>query len=126
MRVPDDLKYTSEHEWIKIDGNVVTVGITDFAQDSLGDIVYVQLPEVGATFEVNSVLGEVESTKSVSDIYSPIGGSVSEINEQLNESPEVINSDPYGQGWICKIAIQNTADLEVLLSAEDYSTLTSS
>ena len=126
MRVPDDLKYTSEHEWIKIDGNAVTVGITDFAQDSLGDIVYVQLPEIGSTFEINSVLGEVESTKSVSDIYSPIAGSVTEINEQLNESPEILNSDPYGQGWICKITIQNAADLEVLLSAEDYSTLTSS
>ncbi len=126
MQVPDDLKYTTEHEWVKPEGKTVVVGITDFAQDSLGDIVYVQLPQVGSKFESGATLGEIESTKSVSDIYCPVSGSVTEINLSLNDSPEVINSDPYVAGWLCKVEIDNESDLESLLTAEDYSKLTES
>lgn len=126
MQVPDDLKYTTEHEWVKPEGKTVVVGITDFAQDSLGDIVYVQLPQVGSKFESGATLGEIESTKSVSDIYCPVSGTVTEINLSLNDSPEVINSDPYVAGWLCKVEIDNESDLESLLTAEDYSKLTES
>jgi glycine cleavage system H protein len=122
--VPNDLKYTKEHEWVANTNNpsVVRIGITDFAQGALGDIVYIQTPKVGETVTADKVCGEVESTKSVSEIYAPVSGKVVSINPDLDKSPEVINSDPYGAGWIAEIEI--SGDLPLLLSAEDYSNLT--
>ena len=126
MQVPNDLKYTSEHEWVKEDGKIVTVGITDFAQDSLGDIVYVQLPTVGGHYDKDSTLGEIESTKSVSDIYCPLAGTIVEINTGLSDAPEIINTDPYGEGWICKLEIDALEEAESLMSANEYINLTES
>ena len=122
--VPNDLKYTKEHEWVATTGNpsVVRIGITDFAQSALGDIVYIQTPKVGEVLTADKVCGEVESTKSVSEIYAPVSGKVSAVNPDLDKSPEVINSDPYGAGWIAEIEI--SGELPALLSAADYSNLT--
>ena len=122
--VPNDLKYTKEHEWVANTNNplVVRIGITDFAQSALGDIVYIQTPKIGEAVTADKVCGEVESTKSVSEIYAPVSGKVISINPDLDKSPEVINSDPYGAGWIAEIEI--TGDLRALLSAEEYSNLT--
>jgi len=122
--VPNDLKYTKEHEWVAKTNNplVVRIGITDFAQSALGDIVYIQTPKIGESVTADKVCGEVESTKSVSEIYAPVSGKVISINPDLDKSPEVINSDPYGAGWIAEIEI--TGDLPALLSAEEYSNLT--
>jgi len=122
--VPNDLKYTKEHEWVAKTNNplVVRIGITDFAQSALGDIVYIQTPKIGEVVTADKVCGEVESTKSVSEIYAPVSGKVISINPDLDKSPEVINSDPYGAGWIAEIEI--TGDLPALLSAEEYSNLT--
>ncbi len=122
--VPNDLKYTKEHEWVAKTNNplVVRIGITDFAQSALGDIVYIQTPKIGEAVTADKVCGEVESTKSVSEIYAPVSGKVISINPDLDKSPEVINSDPYGAGWIAEIEI--TGDLPALLSAEEYSNLT--
>jgi len=122
--VPNDLKYTKEHEWVAATGNpsVVRIGITDFAQGALGDIVYIQTPKVGEAVTADKVCGEVESTKSVSEIYAPVSGKVISINQDLDKSPEVINSDPYGAGWIAEIEISGA--LPNLLSAADYSNLT--
>ncbi len=103
MNIPDNLKYSQEHEWVRQDEHQLVIGITDYAQDSLGDIVFVSLPSVGDTFDRDAVVGEVESTKSVSDIYTPISGKVIRVNEALVDQPELVNSDPYGQGWICAI-----------------------
>ena len=122
--VPEDLFYSEEHEWLRLDDDVAIVGITDFAQDQLGDIVYVDLPEVGATVEVGSVVGELESTKSVSDIYSPVGGEVIAINPELEGSEELINSDPYGEGWLFKVRVAEGDPTEGLLSAEQYTAIT--
>lgn len=124
--IPDSLRYTAEHEWVDLVGeNRVRVGITDFAQSALGDIVYVQLPKVGELLTANKVFGEVESTKSVSEIYSPVSGTVVAVNEGLNSTPEVINSDAYGEGWIVEIEIVSESDLSELLNAQSYSQLTS-
>ena len=124
--IPDSLKYTVEHEWVESTGELrVRVGITDFAQSALGDIVYVQLPKVGEKLSANKVFGEVESTKSVSEIYSPVSGTVVAINEKLNSNPEVINSDAYVEGWIVEIEIVSESELVPLLNAEEYSKLTS-
>ena len=122
--VPNDLKYTKEHEWVAATGNpsVVRIGITDFAQGALGDIVYIQTPKVGEAVTADKVCGEVESTKSVSEIYAPVSGKVISINQDLDKSPEVINSDPYGAGWIAEIELSGA--LPNLLSAADYSNLT--
>ena len=120
---PEDLKYTREHEWARVEGNRATIGITDFAQDALGDIVYVDVPRVGTTVTGGETLGEVESTKSVSDIYSPVTGTIVERNEELDKSPELINSDPYGQGWLVVVEIANPAELEQLLDAGAYQEL---
>jgi glycine cleavage system H protein len=122
--VPNDLKYTKEHEWVATTGNpsVVRIGITDFAQGALGDIVYIQTPKVGEAVTADKVCGEVESTKSVSEIYAPVSGKVISINQDLDKSPEVINSDPYGAGWIAEIEL--SGELPSLLSADDYSNLT--
>jgi glycine cleavage system H protein len=124
--VPDDLNYTAEHEWVRTgDGATVRVGITDYAQGALGDVVYVSLPEVGASVEKGAAVGEVESTKSVSDIYAPLSGTVTARNEKLDDTPDLINSDPYGEGWILEIEIADRSELEGLLDAAAYATLAS-
>jgi glycine cleavage system H protein len=123
--IPSDLRYTAEHEWVAPgDGAAVRVGITDYAQDALGDIVYVQLPETGSKVEAGQPLGEVESTKSVSEIYAPLSGTVVALNGQLTDTPELINTDPYGSGWLVEIEPADPAAVEGLLSAEDYEALT--
>jgi glycine cleavage system H protein len=126
VNVPEDLRYTSEHEWVRLDGNVATVGITDFAQDSLGDVVFVQLPEVGLMVEGAGSCAEVESTKSVSDIYAPVAGKVVEANPALDGAPELLNHDPYGDGWIFKLEVADAADVDGLLDAAAYRALTES
>ena len=123
MEFPDDLRYSAEHEWVRVDGTEAVVGITDFAQDTLGDIVYVQPPEVGATAARAASVAEVESTKSVSDIYAPLGGRVVAVNEALGNTPELLNSDPYGDGWIFRIEMSDPAELETLMDAAAYRAL---
>lgn len=117
---PDDLLYTADHEWVRIDGDIVRVGITAFAQDALGDIVYVTLPDPGASVEARAVCGEVESTKSVSDVYAPVTGTVLTRNEALDGAPELVNSDPYGEGWMFEVRLAEPAAVEGLLSPADY------
>jgi glycine cleavage system H protein len=120
MAYPDDLRYSREHEWVRADGETATIGITGFAADELGDIVFVELPEVGAAISQFGTFGVVESVKAVSDLYAPISGEVTEVNDALRESPELLNSDPYGEGWIAKVALADTAELEALMDAEAY------
>ena len=120
MAVPQDLQYTKSHEWVRVENDVATVGITEHAQDELGDVVFVELPEQGATLEAGDSFGAVESVKAVSDLYAPVGGEVVEVNGALEDSPEKINEDPYGEGWILKLQISAEADL---LSAADYEKL---
>jgi glycine cleavage system H protein len=117
---PADLSYTAEHEWVRVDGDRVRVGITAYAQDALGDIVFVTLPEEGAAVEAGASCGEVESTKSVSDVYAPVSGTVVARNEALDGNPELVNSDPYGEGWMFEVRIGGAEALEGLLSAETY------
>ena len=124
MQIPEHLRYSSDHEWIFLDGNRARVGITDYAQDALGDVVYVQLPTVGAAVTAGESFGEVESTKSVSDVYAPLSGAVVAVNDTLGASPELLNSDPYGEGWICEIELSQPDQLEALLDAAGYSALT--
>ena len=124
MQVPPLLRYTSDHEWVAVTGSRVRVGITDYAQDALGDIVYVQVPEVGRTLKAGETFGEVESTKSVSDIYAPVSGSVVAINDAPSNAPESINSDPYGGGWLCEIECSDLGELDALLDAAAYQALT--
>ncbi|SRR5690554_1754743 len=119
-QLPSDLKYVSSHEWVRVEGDIATVGITDHAQDALGDVVYVELPEVGDQLDAGDEAGVVESVKAASDIYSPISGEVIEINEELADSPETINQDPYHDGWFYKLRISDAAELEDLLSGEEY------
>ena len=123
MNVPVDLKYTKEHEWVKTEGNIVTVGITDWAQGELGDIVFVELPEVGADVEQTEPFGTIEAVKAVSEIYSPVTGKVVEVNATLEDDPMVINRDPYGDGWMLKVELSDTAQLGSLLDAEGYTVL---
>ena len=118
--IPADLKYTKEHEWIKIDGNTATIGITDHAQSELGDVVFVEMPEVGKEIEQKGEFGVVESVKTVSNLYSPVSGKITEINVILDSIPETLNQDAYDKGWIIKIEMSNTAEAESLLSADDY------
>ncbi|MEE8449696.1 MAG: glycine cleavage system protein GcvH [Thermodesulfobacteriota bacterium] len=120
MNFPNDLLYTKEHEWIKMEDGVVAVGITDYAQDKLGDVVYVELPDVGSQVARGDTFGVVESVKTVSDLYVPISGKVIEINETLADKPELINQDPYGEGWLLKIEIESKKELNHLISARDY------
>ncbi len=120
MSVPGDLQYTKSHEWVRVEGDVATVGITDHAQDELGDVVFVEMPEQGATLAAGDAFGAVESVKAVSDLYAPVGGEVVEVNGTLEDSPEKINEDPYGEGWILKLRTSGEADL---LSAADYEKL---
>ncbi|MEQ1872319.1 MAG: glycine cleavage system protein GcvH [Ilumatobacteraceae bacterium] len=123
MQVPAHLRYTSDHEWVAITGSKVRVGITDYAQDALGDIVYVQVPAAGSTVSAGDAFGEVESTKSVSDIYAPVSGSVVAVNEALAKAPESVNSDPYGDGWLCEIECSDLSQLDGLLDASAYQSL---
>lgn len=124
--IPANLRYTKEHEWVQeVSAQTCKVGITDYAQGALGDIVYIQLPKVGETISQGKVCGEVESTKSVSEIYAPVSGTVTSVNSNLDSAPEVLNSDPYGAGWIFEVEVTDETQLTSLLSATDYSTLTS-
>ena len=117
---PDDLKYTSEHEWVRPGQATVRVGITDYAQDALGDIVYVSLPEVGAELQDGAAVGELESTKSVSDVYAPLAGTVSAVNEALDGTPELVNSDPYGEGWLFELTLADPSSVDALMDAAAY------
>ena len=120
MELPEDLKYTREHEWVSIEGSVATIGITDHAQEQLGDVVFVELPGVGDRIEKADAFGVVESTKAVSDVYAPLSGEVTEVNDDLPDNPELINEDPYGDGWMVKVTIGDKADLEDLMTADEY------
>ena len=120
MNYPENLKYSSEHEWVAIEGNRARVGITDFAQDALGDVVFVNLPTVGTTVSAGATCAEVESTKSVSDIYAPVSGEVIEVNTSLDDAPEQINADPYGEGWIFVVEMTDPSELDALMDADAY------
>jgi glycine cleavage system H protein len=124
MSVPEGLRYTAEHEWVAVDGEIASVGITDYAAQSLGDVVFVSLPAVGATVAAGDPCGEVESTKSVSDLYSPVNGEVTEVNSELDGNPELVNSEPYGDGWMFRVRV--SGDPEGLLSPAQYEELTKS
>ena len=123
MNHPENLKYTSEHEWVKIEGNIATIGITDFAQGELGDIVYVDVDTLDDTVEEGEVFGSVEAVKTVSDLFMPLSGEVSEFNEELEDEPELVNTDPYGKGWMIKITISDASQIDNLLDAEAYKNL---
>ena len=122
--VPKELKYTKDHEWIILDGDIATVGITDFAQRELGDIVYVEVESVGEILKSDEVFGTVEAVKTVSDLFLPVSGEITEFNENLDDNPELVNSDPYGEGWMIKLKITDINDMNLLLSADEYSELT--
>jgi len=119
---PSDFYYSKDHEWVKVEGDTATVGITDFAQKQLGDVVYVELPAVGTQLDVHQTIGVVESVKAVSDVYSPVSGEVVAVNEELNGAPEMLNQDPHGKGWIIRLKIKDKADLEKLMAPSDYET----
>ena len=123
MKTPSNLKYTKDHEWVKVEGNVVTVGITDFAQGELGDIVYVEVDNLDDTLDSEAVFGTVEAVKTVSDLFMPVAGEIIEFNESLEEEPEKVNEDPYGDGWMIKIRLTDSTELDSLLSSEDYKSL---
>jgi len=125
MNVPDELRYTADHEWARMEDRGIRIGITDYAQDALGDVVFVQLPEPGSTVEAGASFGEVESTKSVSDVYAPVAGTVLEVNSELGDAPQRLNDDPYGEGWICILQGADPAAFEKLLDAEAYRRLIS-
>jgi glycine cleavage system H protein len=120
MSVPAELRYTTDHEWVRRDGNLVHIGITDYAQDALGDVVYVQLPNAGTTVSASASFGEVESTKSVSDLYAPVSGVVVAVNDALADAPQLLNDDPYGDGWICTIEMSAPEQFDALLDATAY------
>ena len=121
--MPDDLKYTKDHEWVKAEGDRVRIGITDYAQDALGDVVFVQIPDVGSSVVLGDSFSEVESTKSVSDIYAPVSGTVVEVNADLTDMPQRLNDDPYGEGWLCVIQVEDAGQLDQLLDAAAYRAL---
>ncbi|CAG5086204.1 glycine cleavage system protein GcvH [Parvicella tangerina] len=123
MNIPAELKYTKDHEWVKVEGDVATIGITDFAQGELGDIVYVEVETEGETLDQEEVFGTVEAVKTVSDLFMPVSGEVMAFNEELEANPEVVNSDPYGDGWMIKVKLADTAEIDALLSADDYKSL---
>jgi len=123
VNVPEDLRYTSDHEWARIEGTRVRIGITDYAQDALGDVVFVQVPAVGAVVTAGATITEVESTKSVSDIYAPVSGTVVETNEDLADAPQRLNEDPYGEGWICVLELADEAEVSAMLDAAGYRAL---
>lgn len=120
MKVPADLVYTKEHEWLLVEGDIATIGITDYAQQELGDVVYVELPEEEDSFEAEESFGSVESVKAVSEIYMPVTGSVEEVNQALTDAPETVNDDPFGEGWMIRIRIDDLEELDELMSAEEY------
>lgn len=123
MNIPSDLKYTKDHEWIKIEGDQITVGITDFAQSELGDIVYVEVETLDETLEAEEVFGTVEAVKTVSDLFLPVSGEIVAFNDLLEDEPEKVNTDPYGEGWMVKVKVSDVSQLDSLLSAEDYKAL---
>lgn len=123
MNIPDNLKYTKEHEWIKVEGNEATVGITEFAQKELGDIVFIEVETVGETLDKDEPFGTIEAVKTVSDMFMPVAGEITEFNEQLEANPEIVNKDPYGDGWIIKINLSDTSELDELLDADAYKEL---
>mgnify|MGYP001321340460 CR=1 FL=1 len=123
MKVPQHLRYSSDHEWVAVDGNRARVGITDYAQDALGDVVFVQLPTVGAQVAAGESFGEVESTKSVSDVYAPVSGVVVSVNQAVADAPEVLNADPYGDGWLCEIEMTDLGQADALLDSAAYQAL---
>jgi glycine cleavage system H protein len=120
MHLPDDIRYSADHEWVRLEDGRVRVGITDYAQDALGDVVYVEIPEIGTEVKASAKVSEVESTKSVSDIYAPVAGRVVAVNTDLADNPERLNDDPYGEGWICEIEVSDATELEALLDVEGY------
>ena len=126
MNIPEELKYTEEHEWVKIEDNIATVGITDFAQGELGDIVYLEIDTLDSEIASNEVFGTVEAVKTVSDLFMPLGGKVIETNPKLEDKPELVNEDPYGEGWIIKIDISDISEISSLLSYQDYKNLVDS
>ena len=123
MNVPEELKYTKDHEWVKLEGDVATIGITDFAQGELGDIVYIEVETIGETLEAEEVFGTVEAVKTVSDLFLPLAGEVLELNATIEDTPETVNEDPYGEGWMIKMKVSDVAAFEALLSADDYKVL---
>jgi glycine cleavage system H protein len=123
MNLPEDLRYTKDHEWVRVEGSRVRIGITDYAQDALGDVVFVQVPEAGSAVDAGATISEVESTKSVSEIYAPVTGSVAAVNADLADAPERLNEDPYGEGWICELEVSDLSQLEGLLDVDGYRSL---
>lgn len=123
MNFPANLRYTKDHEWISLEGNIATIGITEFAQSELGDIVYVDINTVGTPLNAEDVFGTVEAVKTVSDLFLPVAGTVTEVNAALEKAPELVNNDPYGEGWMVKVAIANVADFEGLMTSEAYASL---
>ena len=123
---PEDLKYSEEHEWLALEGDIAVIGITHFAQDSLGDVVFIELPEVGSDVSQFEKMGEIESVKAVSDLYCPIGGKVIEVNDSLTDSPELVNDSPYGDGWMLKVELADSSEIERLMSASEYEALVES
>lgn len=124
MSYPDTLRYTKDHEWIKLEGNIATIGITDFAQRELGDIVFVEVETIGKSLKANEVFGTVEAVKTVSDLYLPVDGTINELNPALGNAPELVNTDPYGEGWMIKMTVDNPADVDGLLDAAGYEAVT--
>ena len=122
--IPDDLHYSKDHEWVRVEGNVAVVGITDYAQDSLGDVVYVELPKTGDSFAANESFGSVESVKAVSEVFCPISGDIASVNESLNDAPEKVNEDPYGEGWMIRIEMSHPGEVDSLLTAAEYEDFT--
>ncbi len=122
--IPDDLHYSKDHEWVRVEGNTAVVGITDYAQDSLGDVVYVELPKPGDEFAANESFGSVESVKAVSEVFSPLSGEITGINETLNDAPEKVNEDPYGEGWMIRVQMSNAGEVDSMLTAAEYEDFT--
>ncbi len=123
MNIPAELKYTKDHEWVKLEGDVATVGVTDFAQGELGDVVYVEVETIGETLDSEEIFGTIEAVKTVSDLFMPLAGKVMEVNEAIEDEPEIVNEDPYGNGWMIKIQVLDVSEVESLLSAEQYKAL---
>lgn len=117
---PSDLKYHKEHEWVRVEGDIAVIGISHFAQDQLGEVVYVDMPDAGDAVTADETFGEIESVKSVSELYSPVSGEIVEVNESLDDSPETVNADPYGDGWMIKVRMSDTSEIDALMSAADY------
>ena len=122
--VPEELHYSKDHEWVRVEGDIAVVGITDYAQNSLGDVVYVELPKAGESFAANESFGSVESVKAVSEVFSPVSGEISAVNESLNDEPEKVNQDPYGDGWMIRVKMSNSGEVDSMLTAAEYEDFT--